>query len=108
MNTKGKLIKHLPIQTGEGKKGTWQKGGFIIETTSGKFTKTIMFSTWGELVDSTKQITTGINVNVEFDLESREYNGKYFTDAKAWKVEGVDSTPTPVKKSNNNSDDLPF
>lgn len=112
MEIKGKLIKHLPAQTGEGKNGQWQKGGFVLEFESGKFKKTIMFSTWGECVETTAQIPTGMKVDVSFDVESREYNDKYYTDAKAWKVVGSDSPVTPSKitysKDNMPVDDLPF
>lgn len=110
MEIKGKIINHLPITTGEGAKGQWQKGGFVVEVEKGKFTKTIMFSTWGETVDAVRVMPTGMNVSVEFDLESREYNGKYYTDAKAWKVQGVDSSPVAKKtySTSNDPSDLPF
>ena len=28
-------------------------------------------------------------MKVAFDLESREYNGRWYTDAKAWKIESI-------------------
>jgi len=116
MNIKGKLIKHLPLTTGEGKNGQWQKGGFVLEVPNDKYPKQIMFATWGDLVDTVSNITVGINVDVSFDVESREYQGKYFTDAKAWKVESIDSyakvepkvaTKAPTKELSSD-DDLPF
>jgi hypothetical protein len=57
---------------------------------------------------------------VFFDLESREYNGKWYTDAKAWKIEGASSgsgssdAPEPVYDevaplpAATEKDDLPF
>jgi len=32
---------------------------------------------------------TGDEVTVSFDLESRDFNGKWYTDVKAWKVESI-------------------
>lgn len=121
MQIEGKLINHLPTQTGEGKNGQWEKGGFVIETPDPKYPKKIAFTTWGETVGTVGNIAIGSNVKVSFDVESREYNGKYFTDAKAFKVEVnkngsfVEPQPktvtakTPETFDNSNTlDDLPF
>jgi len=42
---------------------------------------------WGKTVDYVPSI--GTEVNVSFDIESREYNGKYYTEVKAFKIETV-------------------
>ncbi len=85
MEITGKLIQILPAQTGTGKNGPWKKCDFIIETAD-KFPKTICITAWKELVDQIEKTATGTQLNISFDLSSREYNGKWYTDVKAWKI----------------------
>lgn len=87
MDISGKLSIHLPTQTGEGKNGTWQKSGFVIETTNEKYPKKVCFTTWGDLIAQSQAYQPGEEVKVYFDVDSREYQGKWYSDIKAWKVE---------------------
>jgi hypothetical protein len=89
MDISGKFMQQLPVQTGEGKNGTWQKGGFIIETSNEKFPKKVCFTTWGDIIGQTQGFQPGEMVKVYFDLESREYSGRWYSDIKAWKVENA-------------------
>ena len=83
MELTGKIINILPLQTGEGKNGTWKKQEYIIETFD-KIPRKVCFSLWGEKIDQF-QLNEGDEAEVMFDLESREYNGRWYTDVKAWK-----------------------
>ncbi|MEI6436883.1 MAG: DUF3127 domain-containing protein [Bacteroidota bacterium] len=84
MEITGKVIKILPLQTGTGRNGTWKKQDFVIET-PGQIPRKICFSLWGDKIDQFNLIE-GDETEVSFDLESREYNSKWYTDAKAWKI----------------------
>lgn len=84
MEIQGKVSLVSPLQTGEGRNGQWKKQDFILET-DGQVSRKINFSVWGEKIDQFK-LNSGETVTVFFDLESREYNGKWYTDAKAWKI----------------------
>jgi hypothetical protein len=84
---KGKLTHVLPVQSGEGKNGTWKKQDFIIET-DGQYPKKVCLTIWGDKFNETF-LTIGNELLVSFDAESREYNGRWFTDLKAWKIELV-------------------
>ncbi len=115
MELKGRVIQLLPLQSGMGKKGQWRKQEFIIETQS-QYPKKVCLSIWGDKIDQFG-VTEGDEVNVGIDLESREYNGRWYTDVRAWKVEkgtagGGDtfSPPPPMDEPDNagGSDDLPF
>ncbi len=113
-----KLIKTLPIQTGEGKNGIWKKQDIIVET-DGKFPKKVCISLWGDKIDESK-LVIGNQLSISFDVESREYNGKWYTDVKAWKLElagagnssGASSktaAPEPIDYPAKEEDtDLPF
>ena len=114
MEVKGRVTQLLPMQSGMGKKGPWKKQEFILETQS-QYPKKICFSIWGDKVDQFN-LATGDVVNVFVDLESREYNGRWYTEARAWKIEksGSGSTPPPpdqepfFTENTSASDDLPF
>ena len=115
----GKVSLLLPLQTGTGKNGQWKKQDFILET-EGQVSRKINFSIWGEKVDQFT-VRAGETVTVFFDLESREYNGRWYTDAKAWKItrsesnsgnkseaESGMSIPPSDDIASNVADDLPF
>jgi hypothetical protein len=84
MELSGKIIKILPLQTGTSKNGTWKKQEFIVET-SAQIPKKVCFSLWGDKIDQFK-LLEGEDAEVSFDLESREYNNRWYTEAKAWKI----------------------
>ncbi|MFZ1702797.1 MAG: DUF3127 domain-containing protein [Saprospiraceae bacterium] len=110
MQITAKLIQTLPLQTGQGKNGEWRKQDIIVET-SDQYPKKICFSVWGNKINQ-EQLKIGNELQVDFDIESKEYNGKWFTEAKAWKISAVslEGFIIPVKKNIENSDDeiLPF
>jgi hypothetical protein len=87
MEIKGRLVQVLPAQTGAGKNGPWKKQDIIIET-PGQYPKKVCVSVWGDKI-SESQLVVGSELNVFFDVESREYNGKWYTDVKAWKVDSA-------------------
>lgn len=104
------------MQSGQGKNGTWKKQEFIIETQD-KFPKKVCLSLWGEKVDETR-LNPGEKITASINIESREYNGRWYTDVRAWKIAKggngggqneappIDSSFTPDASSG--SDDLPF
>lgn len=82
----GKLIDILPQQTGTGKNGPWLKQDFIIET-PGEFPRKICISAWGDKAEGISGIKEGDQVKVSVNIESREYNERWYTDVKAWRIE---------------------
>jgi hypothetical protein len=85
MQLTAKLSQLLPLQTGSGKNGQWKKQEFIVET-EGQFPKKICISVWGDKIND-DQLKVGNELKIDFDIESREYNGRWYTDVKAWKIE---------------------
>jgi hypothetical protein len=115
MEIKGKVIQLLPLQSGMGKKGEWKKQEFIVEM-PGQYPKKVCLSCWGDKIDQFR-VTVGDMVTVSVDLESREYNGRWFTEARAWKISktngGSESAPIPMEEpfypaANGTEDDMPF
>jgi len=119
----GKLVTKLPQQNGQGKNGTWVKQDFIIETQE-QFPKKVCISLWGDKVKELDSVNIGETLKLGINIESREFNGKWYTDVKAWKIEKQganqrnDSAPMPsddnlppfLEPSNTfePTDDLPF
>lgn len=120
MQLTAKLVQILPLQSGTGRNGEWKKQDIIVET-EGQYPKKVSISIWGDKInESVLQI--GNVLDISFEVESREYNGRWYTDVRAWKIElmtqGMDApssggmaeaplTP-PVDFSSDQSDDLPF
>lgn len=85
MELAGKIVQILEKQTGEGKNGTWEKQDYVLEI-PGQYPKKVCFNIWGAKIGQFN-IQNGEFINIGIDLESREYNGRWYTDVKAWKVE---------------------
>ena len=88
------LTQLLPLQTGESKNGTWKKQDIII-TTDGQYPKKICVSIWGDKINES-QLQIGNVLTIFYELESREYNNKWYTDIKAWKIETSTVASTPI------------
>jgi hypothetical protein len=84
----GKLIQILPLQSGTGKNGNWQKQDFVIET-SEQYPKKVCFSAWADKADVVKNISPGSTIKVAFNAESREFNGRWYTELRIWKIDAA-------------------
>lgn len=109
MELSGKILLLLPPQTGNGRNGPWKKQDFVIETID-NFPKKVCLSAWGDKIDLNK-FRPGQPVKVLFDIESREYNGRWYTDLKAFNLQpaqGSDAVPDVDDVNVPDQDDLPF
>lgn len=86
---------------GQSQRGNWNKQEFVIETIEDKFPRKICFSLWGEKTASLKNLQIGSRIKVDFNLESREFNGRWYTEARAWMISSLDSAvpSTPMTNS---------
>ncbi len=112
MQLTARLVQLLPLQTGSGKNGEWKKQDIIVET-DGQYPKKVCISIWGDKVNPSI-LQPGATLNISFDVESREYNGRWYTDVKAWKVEpagsGAPASSDDVHGTSftSSDEDLPF
>ena len=74
MQLTAKLIQVMPIQTGMGKNGEWRKQSIILET-DGMYPKKVCITLWGDKINESL-LQIGNILDVSFDIESREYNGR--------------------------------
>lgn len=129
MEITGRIIAVLPEQGGTSKAGNpWKKQEYVLETHE-QYPKKVCFQLFGEERIANAHIQPGEELTVSFDIESREYQGKWYTNINAWKVErpaqpmGVPNAPSPADMipqdpaaapaapgfaTDNPIDDLPF
>lgn len=82
----GKVLHLLAEQTGTGKNGQWSRQDLVIETEE-QYPRKVCLSAWGDKVLMIKNMKPGTPVRISFHAESREFNGRWYTDLKLWKVE---------------------
>jgi len=114
----GKVFKVMAEQSGPSKNGTnWVKQDFVIETEE-QYPKKVCFSAWGDKSETVKKFRNGDRVKIAFNVESREYNEKWYTDLRPWKIDilgaGEASAPSsepsvqPNAFQSSSEDVLPF
>jgi hypothetical protein len=110
----GHVIQILEEQSGTSQNGPWRKQDFILET-EGPYPKTVCVTQWGDDIDAFG-LQEGERLKAHIDIKSREYNGRWYTDVKAWKVEREAGAPSPAgpqppvepPQRGGGDDDLPF
>ena len=106
----------LPLQSGTSQAGKeWKKQEFVVETHE-QYPKKICMHLFGDRVDQ-YPVSEGEEVSVNFDIESREYNGRWYTNINVWKLDKVNDNapsasmtppPAPEFEPQADTDDLPF
>ncbi len=119
MEISGKIIFVLPFIEGEGRNGKWRKQSYVLETAD-QYPRKVCFDLFNDRIEQFP-LKVGDQVEVSFDIDSREYNGRWFTNIQAWKVvnksqasplpppdvtEGL--PPFPGETSPEDGSDLPF
>jgi hypothetical protein len=97
----------------------FKKKNLVVQYNGGRFPKIICFEFTNDKIDALENVQSGQEVEVSFDVESREWNGKFFTSARGWKVENVGgqaqaapqaqaATPAKSPVMDAEDDSLPF
>lgn len=88
MEIVGKVIQILPLQQGTSQRtgNSWAVQSFIIETQE-QFPRKVCIELFGEERIKQNPFSMDEIVTVNFDLESREFNGRWYTSARAWRVQ---------------------
>lgn len=87
MQITGKIIKVMPIQSGVAKSGNaWRKQEVVIETLD-RYPKQVCIEAMNDnVINSLATVGLGQVVTIDFDLSSREFNGRYYTTVSAWRI----------------------
>ena len=115
MELEGKVERVMPVTTGSTARGSWSRQELIVET-GGDYPKKVCVSFWGDKAAPLATLKPGEMVKVSFDPESREYNGRWYTDLRAWKIERSAAAPdVPLPAATDEPfdqsagfDDMPF
>ena len=109
MEIEGIITTVFAKQSGTSKNGKeWTKQDFILEV-EGQYTRHILFTRMG--ADKIEKYPTinGQHVKVSFDIDAREYNGKWYNSITAWKVDNLDGgNLRSIPKSNDIDNSSPF
>ena len=115
LSVKGKLSRKLSVESGTSKAGKeWKKQSFLIDT-GAQYNPEVCFQLFGEdKIEMLNHHNEGDQVEISFNLSSREYNGKYFHNIDAWRIESqgagspeMDAAPA-FNAPATEDDDLPF
>lgn len=123
---KGRIKSILDVESGTSKAGkTWRKQSFVLDT-GAQYNPDVCFGVFGDdKIDMLAKYSPGAEVEVAFNISSREYNGKYYHNIDAWKIDPIGSqapsgnTPPPPSEepmtlntadlsADDDDDDLPF
>ena len=135
MEITGKIILVLPERSGVSARGEWKAGSYVIETHE-QYPKKMVFDVFGADRLAQFNIQAGEELIVSFDIDAREYQGRWFNSVRAWNVQRVDAVaaaaagaipaaapvppvqtaapaggsqaPFPPSQDGDSNDDLPF
>jgi hypothetical protein len=96
LKVKGTISKILEVESGTSKAGKeWQKQGFVIDT-GAQYNPEVCFSVFGdEKVDMLSSFVEGQEIEVKFNISSREFNGKYYHNLDAWNIKATGTPDMP-------------
>lgn len=126
LTLKGRIKSILPPESGTSKAGkAWRKQSFVVDT-GAQYNPDVCFGVFGDdKLDMLARFEPGAEVEVSFNLSSREYNGRYYHNIDAWKIEAIgnqapqgNTPPPPTEEpislntadlsADSDDDDLPF
>lgn len=88
MEIQGKVIAVLPERSGVSARGEWKSHTYVIETQE-QYPKKMAFDVFGADRIASFGIHSGEVINVSFDIDAHEYQGRYFNQIRAWNVTKV-------------------
>lgn len=124
MEFEGTVFKIMVATKGTSARGEWQRQDVIFEINEGTFARKICVTFFNKPED-VAHLQEGAAYNVSVNVESREYNGRWYTDIRAWRVQPkqtatATTTAAPyadmppiaeepsMASSGTEADDLPF
>lgn len=119
LDIKCKLLDKLAVQSGTSARGPWSKQEFIVETIE-QYPRKICMNVWGQdKVNELVNYNHGEQLSVSVNIESREFNGRWYTDVRAWRIQkdsaeaaGMEAQVDPfmnvIPEAEDDGGDLPF
>lgn len=118
---KGEIINALPHKSGVSKStgNSWEIAEYVIEETDGQYPKKMVFSISGPDRIKNINLQVGEIVEAHFDIDAREYNGRWYNSISAFRIDRVGQNaaqqpqqqaaqPAPQQNGAGGSDNMPF
>lgn len=86
MEIQGKVVRLGNLTEGTSPRGAWRKQELIIETLE-QYPKQVCLVCWGDRVAEAQNFTPGQVIKAQISIESREFNGKWYTDVRPFRFE---------------------
>jgi hypothetical protein len=85
----GKIIQVMPERSGTSARtgSEWRMGSYLLETTTDRFPRKMLFEVFGSDKIQQFNIQVGEMVRVSFDIDAREYQGRWYNSIRAWNVD---------------------
>ena len=121
LKIKGTIQQILNVESGVSRAGNeWKKQEFILETAE-QYPKKVCFTLFNDKLSLVDNVSEGDEVEVSFNLESREFNGKWYHNINAWIIDKAGAgnevnnfipeyrpEDIPPEPADSGSGDLPF
>ncbi len=98
MEITGRIIEVLEARGGTSARTgqPWKMQEFVLETINEQFPRRICFNVFGEDKLAMMNIQKDEVMTVYFDINAREYQGRWYNDIRAWKVDrNINAAPQP-------------
>lgn len=86
MEIQGKVVRLGGLTEGTSARGAWRKQELIIETIE-QYPKQVCLVCWGDRVAEAQNFTPGQIIKAQISIESREFNGKWYTDVRPFRFD---------------------
>lgn len=98
MEIKGKIIAVMEKRSGVAQQSgkAWATQDYVIETINEQYPKRCIFNVFGEENIKKFALEVGKVVTIHFDINAREYNGRWYNDIRAWRVDTEQAAPQPA------------
>lgn len=86
------IRRKLDLQQGQSARGPWVKQEFVVEYQDGNFPNTVCANVWGQdKVNDLARYNVGEKVKISFNISSREFNNRWYTDIRVWRITSASS-----------------
>lgn len=107
MKVNGTIHALMPVRSGVGQKGEWQSQEFVLAIIDGRIVQYAVFNVWGSERIAKFNLQIGSNVSVDFSMNARESNGRWFNSLEAYNVAPLAQNVTPQPQAPQQPEDNP-
>ncbi|MDO4759124.1 MAG: DUF3127 domain-containing protein [Rikenellaceae bacterium] len=99
MEFEGTVYKILPAASGTSARGPWQRQDVIFDYSDGGSFSRKMCVTFFNRAEDVAKLREGSRYTVSVNIDAREFNGRWFTDIRAWRLQPVEAAPAPAPEA---------